>query len=95
MVKRTTLKAAKRTIGSAVLAIALAALAFTATNASAQGRARTWSIAVYIQYLDGSVYENVVMSGVPTNDMPAFLQQCNSSHAWGSAVRFHCYPIPE
>jgi hypothetical protein len=96
MLKLTTLKGAKKTLASATLAIALAIFAgFHGTDASAQGRSHTWSVAVHIEYIDGSVYEHVVVSGLPTEEMPNVLYECNSSHAYGSAVRFHCFPIPE
>ncbi len=85
----------KKTLRSGALAVALAAAGIFATNVSAQQASRTWSVAVHIEYADGFVYDNAFVTGVPASELQTYLQACGSSHRWGSAVRFHCYPIPE
>jgi len=62
---------------------------------SAAANSKTWSVAVHIEYPDGFVYEHAFATGVPTSDVPSILAACNSAHRYGSAVRYHCFPIPE
>jgi hypothetical protein len=96
MRKLTTLKATKKMRLSGVIAAALAALiGFHATGVSAEAASQLWSIAVHIEYQDGSVYEHAFATGVPTRIMPSILAECGKSHWTGSAVRYHCFPIPE
>lgn len=76
-------------------AILTATVGLHATGVAADATTQLWSIAVHIQYADGSVYDHAFATGVPTSDMTSMLAACARSHAWGSAVRFHCYPIPE
>ena len=54
-----------------------------------------WSVAVHIEYADGFVYDHAFATGIPTSELPSILAACGKSHRGGSAVRFHCYPIPE
>jgi len=56
---------------------------------------RSWSIAVHLAYKDGSEYDYVFATNVPTRKMPSYLAECGASHWTGSVVRYHCYPIPE
>ena len=96
MTKFTALKGSRKFVGAAVMAAGLAMLTgFAGVDAAAQGQSRTWSIVVHIEYLDGFVYEGLVASGVSNEDKVSMLRDCNSSHAHGSAVRFHCFSIPE
>jgi hypothetical protein len=81
---------------SGVLAVALAVTGgISSTSVSAQGSLKTWSVAVHIEYPDGFVYDHAFATGVPTSELPSILSACGQSHRGGSAVRFHCYPIPE
>jgi hypothetical protein len=96
MSRLSSLKAMKKMLLPGVFAAALAALiGFQATGVSAQGASKLWSIAVHIEYQDGSVYEHAFATGVPTEIMPSILAECGSSHWTGSVVRYHCFPIPE
>ena len=96
MTRLDRLKAMKKMLVPGVFAAALTALiGFHATEVSAQGASRLWSIAVHIEYQNGTVYEHVFASGVPTSLMPSILEECGRSHSSGSVVRYHCFPIPE
>ena len=96
MPRLVTLKAMKKMLLPGVLAAALTALVgFHATGVSAEAASRLWSIAVHIEYQDGSVYEHAFATGVPTEIMPSILAECGRSHWTGSVVRYHCFPIPE
>ena len=90
-------KAVKTVLLQGVFVAAVATtIGFQATGVSAATVAsRLWSVAVHIEYQDGSVYENVVMSGLPAQQMAAALAECGRSHWTGSVVRFHCFPMPE
>jgi hypothetical protein len=94
MFKLMTLRAAKRTLLSAVFATA-AVIGSQSTEASAAGGPRLWSIVVHFQYEDGFEYDYVLARGVPTEDMPSRLAECGVSHFTGSVVRYHCFPVPE
>jgi hypothetical protein len=86
----------KKVLVAGVFAAALATgLGFTAPGTAAAAVSRLWSVAVHIEYQDGSVYEHVFVSGVPTAELPSYLAACGQSHAGGEAVRIHCFPIPE
>ena len=96
MPRLTTLKAMKKMLLPGTFAAALTALVgFQAMGVSAEAASRLWSIAVHIEYQDGSVYEHAFATGVPTEIMPSILAECGKSHWTGSAVRYHCFPIPE
>jgi hypothetical protein len=85
----------KKKLLSVVLAAVLAALAgISSTSVSAQPD-QTWSVAVHLAYADGTEYDIVLVSGVPTSQMSSMLADCGRSHYAGSVVRYHCYPIPE
>ena len=86
----------KKTLLAVVLAVALAAVAgITSTGVSAQEDPNTWSVAVHLQYADGTSYDIVLRTGIPTSEVHEMLQDCGRSHWTGSVVRYHCYPIPE
>ena len=82
---------------SGALAVGLTALmGLLPTNELvAQQNTRSWSIAVHLAYQDGSEYDIVLATGIPTREVPAHLAECGASHRTGSVVRYHCYPIPE
>ena len=81
---------------SGVLVVALAAVAgIYSTSVSAQQASQTWSVAVHIEYPDGFIYDHAFATGVPTSELPSILQECGRAHMGGSAVQYHCYPIPE
>ena len=86
----------KKKLLTGVLAIALVAAAvINSVGVSAQPAAQTWSVAVHIAYPDGFVYDHAFATGVSTSDLPRILAECGKSHRGGSAVRYHCYAIPE
>lgn len=79
-----------------VFAIMLTALTATASaGVAGEAASRLWSIAVHLDYADGSAYDYVIATGVSTGDMPSFLAECGRSHRTGTVVRYHCYPIAE
>lgn len=78
---------------TAAIVAALAIL--TGVPAAAVTADRTWSVAVHIRYVDGTVYDHAFATGVTTDELVSTLQACARAHAWGSAVTYHCYPIPE
>jgi hypothetical protein len=81
---------------SGVLAVGLTALiGLTNAGFAAQQDSRSWSIAVHLAYQNGSEYDYVLATGVPTGDVASYLADCGASHWTGSVVRYHCYPIPE
>jgi hypothetical protein len=75
--------------------VALTALANVAGAPASADITRTWSVAVHIRYLDGTVYDHAFATGVPREELTTTLQACARSHAWGHGVTFHCYAIPE
>jgi hypothetical protein len=81
---------------SSVLAVTLMALVGSPSTGIAGERAsRLWSVAVHLEYADGSAYDYVFATGVSTQEMSSFLADCGRSHRDGTVVRYHCYPIPE
>jgi hypothetical protein len=79
-----------------VLAVMLTALAGTASAGIAgEAASRLWSVAVHLEYADGSAYDYVFATGVSTPEMSSFLAECGRSHRTGTVVRYHCYPVPE
>jgi hypothetical protein len=88
-----TFIARKLLLGTLCAAIMPSLIGFDATQAAAPQR--LWSIAVHIEYQDGTVYENAFATGITTEDMPTILAECGKSHWTGSVVRYHCFPIPE
>ena len=76
-------------------AILTALVGLHSTGVAADATTQLWSIAVHIEYADGFVYDHAFATGVPTSQLSSMLAACGRSHAAGSAVRFHCYPIPE
>jgi hypothetical protein len=86
----------KKKLLAGVLAGAMAALVgMSSTGVAAQQESRSWSVAVHIRYPNGFIYDHAFATGVPTSQLPVILQACNSAHAGGSAVQYHCYAIPE
>jgi hypothetical protein len=81
---------------SSVFALALTALVGALPAAIfAQPGERLWSVAVHIEYPNGSVYDHAFASGIPTSELPSILQYCGRNHRGGSFLQFHCYAIPE
>jgi hypothetical protein len=72
-----------------------ALIGFFSTGISAAGATRLWSVVVYIEYTDGTVYEHAFAVGVPTATLRTILADCGRAHRYSSGVRYHCYPIPE
>jgi hypothetical protein len=73
----------------------LSLIALPAADLLARQNSRSWSVAVHLAYQDGSEYDYVFATGVPTREVPSYLAECGASHRTGSVVRYHCYPIPE
>jgi hypothetical protein len=89
-------KPMKTRLLSSVFALALTALVGAYPTAIfAQPGERLWSVAVHIEYPNGSVYDHVFASGIPTSELPSILEECGRSHRGGSFLQYHCYPIPE
>jgi hypothetical protein len=86
----------KKNVMASVSAVVMAVLAgIYSANVSAQQPSQTWSVAVHISYPDGFEYDGVVATGIPASELHTYLAACGQSHRWGSAVRFHCYSVPE
>ena len=86
----------KKKFLSVVLAVIVAVLTGSSLAANAAEQAsRLWSIAVHLEYADGSAYDYVFATGVSTREMPSFLADCGRSHRDGTVVLYHCFPIPE
>ena len=73
----------------------LMALIGVVTTGTAAASPQSWSVFVHIEYPNGFVYEHAFATGVPTSDLPSILAECGSSHRYGSAVRYHCFPVRE
>ena len=86
----------KSVLSRALIAATLTALiGIASTRISAAGDSQLWSVVVHIEYADGSVYEHAFATGVPTSSLSSILAECGSAHRGGSAVQYHCYPMPE
>lgn len=86
----------RSTLLRGLLAATLAAvIGIFSAGVSAADDSQLWSVAVHIEYANGTVYEHAFAVGVPTSDLPTILAECGRSHRSGSAVRYHCFPIPE
>jgi hypothetical protein len=86
----------KKKLLSGVIALTLMALVGSPSTAIAKEAAsRLWSIAVHLEYADGSAYDYVFATGVSTSELSSFLADCGRSHRNGTVVRYHCFPIPE
>ena len=86
----------KKKFLSGVLAVAMTALVgSTSTGIAAERASRLWSVAVHLEYADGSAYDYIFATGVPTREMSSYLADCGRSHRDGTVVRYHCFPIPE
>lgn len=84
------------TLSRGLLAATLAVvIGVFSTGLAAAGASQLWSVAVHIEYANGTVYEHAFAVGVPTSELPTILAECGRSHRSGSAVRYHCFPIPE
>ena len=80
----------------ALCAAALAAaIGLAPAGIAAAGDSQLWSVAVHIEYPNGFVYEHAFAVGVPTSELSSILAECGRGHRYGSAVRYHCFPIPE
>lgn len=86
----------KKILLSGVMAVLCTVLIGSSSIAIAgQGPSQLWSIVVHLEYADGTEYDYVIASGLSTDDKSSYLADCGKSHRYGSAVRYHCYPIPE
>lgn len=95
MSRLTTLqRLKKRVMQGLFVAAATALIGFQATGAAAAG-SRLWSIVVHFEYQDGFKFDYVLQRGVPAEELGAALAECGRSHAVGSVVRYHCYPVAE
>jgi hypothetical protein len=86
----------KNSLSRGLFAATLAALiGMFSVGITAASAAPLWSVVVHIEYANGTVYEHAFATGVPTATLPSILEACGRAHAGGSAVRYHCYPVPE
>jgi hypothetical protein len=85
----------KKVLAGVLVAVVAAVVGIHSATVLAQKAEKTWSIAVHIEYPDGFVYDHAFATGVPNSRKTEMLAECGRSHRYGSAVRFHCYPIPE
>jgi adenylylsulfate kinase-like enzyme len=86
----------KKKLLSAALTVILTGLVGAPSLAIAGGlAARLWSVAVHLEYADGTAYDYVLATGVSTSEVSAILAECGRSHRTGTVVRYHCFPIPE
>ena len=96
MPKPATLNDRKKVLLRGLCAATLAALiGIPSAGISAAGASDLWSVVVHIEYSNGTVYEHAFATGVPTSTLSSILAECGRSHRGGSAVRYHCYPVPE
>ena len=96
MPRPATSKNMKRVLLQGLFAATLTALiGIPSTGISAASDSQLWSVVVHIEYANGFVYEHAFATGVPTSSLSSILAECGSSHRRGSAVRYHCYPVPE
>jgi hypothetical protein len=94
MSRQATLRIVKKLLLPGVFAAALA-VGIHATSGAAEGASPLWSVVVHIEYQNGTVYEGVLATGVPSEMMSAILAECGRSHWTGSVVRYHCYPVAD
>jgi hypothetical protein len=85
----------KKKLLAGILAVVLMALMSPSAGIAKEVTSRLWSIAVHLDYVDGSEYDYVFATGVPTPELSSYLAECGRSHRNGSVVRYHCFPIPE
>ena len=96
MPRPATRKNVKKVLLQGLCAAALTALiGIFSTGISAAGASQLWSVVVHITYSNGFVYEHAFAVGVPTSTLPSILAECGKGHRFGSAVLYHCYPVPE
>jgi hypothetical protein len=85
----------KKLLSSLLTVVVMALIGIASTGVSAEPASQSWSVAVHIEYPDGFVYDHAFATGVPTSQMASILAECARAHQWGSALQYHCYPIPE
>ena len=87
----------KKTVIAGVLAVVLAVAGVYSTNVAAQQRVTDVRSGRPHLVPDGFEYDGIVARGLSASDAMPMVVECNQSHKWGagSAVRFHCYAIPE
>ena len=93
-----TWKVTKRLLLGCLFGVTLTALTgIFPVGISAAGASQSWSVVVHIQYPDGFVYEHAFATGLSISDVPAILEACASAHIYGngSAIQYHCFPVPE
>ena len=96
MSKPATSENMKMVLFRGLCAAALAAvIGLVPAGIAAASDSPLWSVAVHIEYPNGFVYEHAFAVGVPTSELSSILAECGRGHRYGSAVRYHCFPIPE
>ena len=85
----------KKNLSAGVFAVALAAVAGIYSTVSAQPAQPTFSIAVYLEYADGTSYDIVLRREVPASEKSSMLADCGQAHRTRQVVKYHCYAIPE
>ena len=96
MTRPATRKDVKNVLLRGLLGATLtASMGIFSMGISAAEASQLWSVVVHIEYANGTVYEHAFAVGVPTSDLSTILQECGRAHRGGSAVRYHCYPVPD
>lgn len=85
----------KNLLSGALAALLMALIGISNTGIAEELDPRLWSIAIHLEYADGTAYESVFAEGVPMQEVSSFRGDCGRSHRDGSVVWYHCYPIPE
>jgi hypothetical protein len=80
--------------GVLAIAMAVALVGINSTGVSAHP-AKTWSVAIHIEYPDGFVYDHAFATGVAASELNTYLQACGQSHRDQNWLRLHCYAFPE
>jgi len=81
--------------GVLAIVMAVAMVGLNSTGVSAQQAAKTWSVAIHIEYPNGFVYDHAFATGVPASELNTYLQACGQSHRDQNWLRVHCYAFPE
>jgi len=84
-----------KVLSGTLVVVLLALAALSGAEVAAAPNSGLWSVVVHFAYIDGSEYDYVIATGIPTREVASYLAECGRSHRTGSVVRYHCYAIPE
>jgi hypothetical protein len=85
----------KKRVLAVALAVAMVAAVAGVFSTGVSAQEETWSVAVHLEYADGTTYDIVIARGLTNERKASMLADCGRSHRQGTVVRYHCYPIPE